>query len=68
MSPFARLLEAASIHELRDVRVRLHREVVRAPQASNRLLEAACVAISDELLARGQPVPDCPFCRASVTA
>lgn len=66
MNALARLLEAAPASDLRATRARVHREINREPRAANRLLEALCVALSDELGRRGLAAPDCPYCRASV--
>lgn len=66
MSALPRLLEAAPLSDLRQTRARLHREINREPRAANRILEALCVDLSDELARREQAAPDCPYCRASV--
>lgn len=66
MNALARHLVAAPLSDLRATRARVHREINREPRAANRLLEALCVELSDELQRRGQVAPDCPYCRASV--
>ncbi len=61
----APVLAAARLAELVDARRLAHRMLLGKPPGRI-ILASWCLEISAELRRRGDPRPECPFCRADV--